>query len=182
MTATLLRTESRTALPEAGTWSIDPRRAVVAFSGRTSFLTPTISARFQGVTGMVRVGDAADDGSVDVEVDVTTLTTGNRSWDDVIATFDPFDAQRHPVATYRSTAVTRLAGEIGIEGELTLRGVTRRIGLTASYDVGARGDRMLVRAGGTIDREQFGVRFDVPGLGKIIPRTMRLEIDVDVTR
>ena len=52
--------------------------------------------------------------------------------------------------------------------------------LTASYVVGRRDDRMLVRAAGTIDREDFGVRFDIPGCGKLVPRRMRLEIDVDV--
>ena len=41
---------------------------------------------------------------------------------------------------------------------------------------------MVVRAGGTVDREAFGLRFDVPGVGKLVPRQLRLEIDVDVVR
>jgi hypothetical protein len=41
---------------------------------------------------------------------------------------------------------------------------------------------MLVRAGGAVDRNEFGVRFDVPGVGKLVPRILRLAIDVDVTR
>jgi len=69
-----------------------------------------------------------------------------------------------------------------IDGTLTLRGVTRTVSLTASYDVGRHADRMLVRAAGSIDREAFGIRFDVPGVGKLVPRVLRLEIDVDVVR
>ena len=42
--------------------------------------------------------------------------------------------------------------------------------------------RMMVRAGGTVDRQAFGLRFDVPGVGKLVPRQLRLEIDVDVVR
>ena len=56
------------------------------------------------------------------------------------------------------------------------------VALAASYDVGRGGDRMVVRAGGTVDRQSFGLRFDVPGVGKLVPRQLRLEIDVDVVR
>ena len=165
--------------PPAGTWAIDPSRAVVAFSGRTSFVSPTIRARFPEVGGTVEVGD---EHAVRVDVDVTSMTTGNRAYDEVISAFDPFDAARHPVAVYRSSAVAWTPDGAVIDGSLTLRGVTRTVSLTATYDLGRGGDRMLVRAGGSVDREAFGVRFDVPGVGKLVPRIMRLEIDVDVVR
>jgi polyisoprenoid-binding protein YceI len=167
---------------QPGTWTIDPDRAVVAFSGKRSFMTPTISARFLDVTGSVDVSQTAQglDGAVDVSVDVTSMTTGNPVWDEVISSFDPFDASRFPVAVYRSTGVRWSAGQATIDGSLTLRGVTKSLPLTASYDVGRSGSRMLVRAAGSMDREAFGVRFDVPGCGKLVPRVMRLEIDVDV--
>jgi polyisoprenoid-binding protein YceI len=165
--------------PPAGTWTIDPSRAVVAFSGRTSFVSPTIRARFAEVGGTVEVGD---EHAVRVDVDVTSMTTGNRAYDEVISAFDPFDAARHPMAVYRSSAVAWTPDGAVIDGSLTLRGVTRTVSLTATYDLGRGGDRMLVRAGGSVDREAFGVRFDVPGVGKLVPRIMRLEIDVDVVR
>jgi hypothetical protein len=60
--------------------------------------------------------------------------------------------------------------------------VTRPVALSASYDVGRRAERMVVRAGGMVDRQAFGLRFDVPGIGALIPRQLRLEIDVDVVR
>jgi polyisoprenoid-binding protein YceI len=178
--ATLTATTRRAPiLPRAGTWQIDPQRAVVAFSGKASFLTPTISARFLTVTGSVQVGEDLIGGQVDVAVDLTTMTTGNRAWDEVITSVDPFDAATSPVATYRSTAVRWSGDEARIEGVLTMRGVTRAVPLTASYVVGRSLGTMLVRAGGSIDREDFGIRFDVPGCGKLVPRTLRLEIDVD---
>ena len=40
-----------------------------------------------------------------VEVDVTSMTTGNRAWDEVIGAVDPFDAGRFPLAVYESTRV-----------------------------------------------------------------------------
>lgn len=176
-------TDARTA-PPAGTWAIDPGRARVAFSGRAGVLAPAISARFADVTGRISVaadGRPARHG-VRVEVDVTTMTTGNRAYDEVVGAVDPFDAARFPVAVYESSRVQWTGRGADIEGRLTLRGVTRAVGLTAAYDVGRSGDRMVVRAGGTVDRHAFGLRFDVPGVGRLVPRQLRLEIDVDVVR
>jgi polyisoprenoid-binding protein YceI len=176
------RTTAPAADPRAGTWLIDPTRAVVGFSGKASFLTPTINARFLGVTGSVQVADTTRGlvGAVDVSVDVTSLTTGNPAWDDLVSSLDPFDARRFPVAVYRSTSVRWTDGQATIDGTLTLRGVTRSVSLSAAYDVARGGRRMLVRAAGSIDRKAFGISFDLPGGGKLVPRVMRLAIDVDV--
>ena len=181
-TATLTRPARTAAGPLSGTWLIDSSRAIVAFSGKASFLAPTINARFLGVEGSVEVAEtsAGLTGAVDVSVDVTSMTSGNQAWDDVVASFDPFDARRFPVAVYRSTRVQWADGQVTIDGTLTLRGVTKAVPLSASYDVGRDGQRMLVRAAGSIDRKAFGISFDMPGCGKLVPRVMRLAIDVDV--
>jgi polyisoprenoid-binding protein YceI len=181
-TATLTRTARTATAPRAGTWVIDATRAVVAFSGKAAFLTPTIRARFVDVEGSVEVTETSRDlaGSVDVSVDVTSITTGNSVWDELINSFDPFDANHFPMAVYRSTRVRWADRQVTIDGTLTLRGVTKSVPLTASYDVARDGERMLVRAAGSIDRKAFGISFDMPGCGKLVPRVMRLEIDVDV--
>lgn len=181
-TTTLTRTGPTGHDLRCGTWTIDPARAVVSFSGKASFLTPTVSARFLGVAGSLAVIPEGAElaGAVDVSVDVTSMTTGNPVWDELIASVDPFDSQHAPVATYRSTRVRWAAGQACVDGSLTLRGVTRSVALSASYDIGGGGDRMLVRASGSIDRTAYGIGFDLPGCGRLVPRVMRLAIDVDV--
>jgi polyisoprenoid-binding protein YceI len=181
-TATLTRPDRTATSPQSGTWVIDATRAVVAFSGKASFLAPSISARFHGVEGAVEITETSGGftGTVDVSVDVTSIATGNPVWDDLITSFDPFDAQHFPVAFYQSSRVQWTDRRATIDGALTLRGVTRSVPLTASYDLSRDGTRMLVRAAGSIDRSAFGIAFDVPGAGKLVPRTMRLAIDADV--
>jgi polyisoprenoid-binding protein YceI len=181
-TATLTR-QSRTATgPRTGVWIIDSTRAVAAFSGKASFLAPTINVRFLGVEGSVEVAETSKGltGGIEVAVNVTSMTTGNAARDELITSLDPFDADHFPIAVYRSTRVEWTDGQASIDGTLTLRGVTKAVPLTASYVVARDGERMLVRAAGTIDRAAFGVSFDVPGRGKLVPRAMRFEIDVDV--
>lgn len=115
-TALLAHLAATGGMPPAGAWAIDPARAVVAFSGRVSFLAPTISARFAGVAGQVEVADSC--GGVRVEVDVTSMTTGNRAYDEVIGAIDPFDAARFQLAVYESTRVLWTATGADIEGRL----------------------------------------------------------------
>jgi polyisoprenoid-binding protein YceI len=181
-TETLTRPARTAAGPRTGTWLIDSSRAIVAFSGKASFLAPTINARFLGVEGAVDVVETPRglSGAIDVSVDVTSMTSGNQSWDGVIASCDPFDAKHFPVAIYRSTSVAWADGQVLIDGTLTLRGVSKQVPLSASYDVARDGQRMLIRAAGSIDRKAFGISFDMPGCGKLVPRVMRLAIDVDV--
>jgi polyisoprenoid-binding protein YceI len=180
-TGTLTRPARSAVNPRTGAWLIDSTRAVVAFSGKASFLTPTINARFLGVAGSVNVAETPRGlhGAVDVSVDVKSMTTGNSTWDDLLTSLDPFHAARFPVAVYRSTRVQWTDGQARIDGTLTLRGVTRSVPLSASYDVARDGRRMLVRAAGSLDRQAFGISFDLPGGGKLVPRVMRLAIDVD---
>jgi polyisoprenoid-binding protein YceI len=161
---------------------VDATRAVVVFSGKASLLTPPISARSTGIEGRVEVVETPHGlgGAIDVAVDVTAMTTGNRARDEWFAALDPFGATRFPVAAYRSTRVEWNDGRGRVEGTLTLRGVTRPVPLTASYVLARGGGHMLVRASAIFDRSVFGVSFDAWGAGKRVPRLMRLAIDVDV--
>jgi polyisoprenoid-binding protein YceI len=161
-----------TATP-VGTWVLDPTRAAVSFAGRASRLAPTFRASFGSVSGTVEVGDTAH---LAVDVDVTSLTTGNRSWDELLRSLDPFDAHRCRFATYRGAADP--AGNV--TGDLALRGVLRPLSLRA--DVRHLGDELHVTASGAIDRRAFGVRCDLPGIGRLVPSVMALAIDVVAVR
>jgi polyisoprenoid-binding protein YceI len=182
MTTTLSQsTPTRTAAP-AGTWAIDPDRAVVALAGKASFIAQEVSTRFRAVQGSFSVEPAGDvvGGAVEIAVDLTTLTTGNPRWNELLRGLDPFDTEHHPVAVYRSTAVRWSGTQAVIDGHLTLRGITRALSLTASYDVGRTGTRMLLRAVGAVNRSAYGLDLDLPRQGKPFPKVMRLEIDVDL--
>lgn len=152
-------------------WRVRPQDASVQFSGRASRLLPTVRARFTAVTGTVS-GSA-----VEVDVDVRSLTTGNRAYDDLLAVADPFDAARHPVATYRSDAVLWVDDRAVVTGALTLRGRTGPVQLAAEYVVVEDGVARLT-ATGRVDRRVFGLRLEVPGCGALVPSHLDLSISV----
>ena len=180
MTTTVKR-GAGTGLPRAGTWLIDPDTASVAFSGRASRLTPMVRASFSGVTGSVVAAGDPDRTTVDVAVDVTTMASGNRAWDDLLAVADPFQADTWPRATFRSSAVRWRGARVLIDGVLTLRGIGQALTLAAEHALDASAERLTIRASGAVDREGFGIRCDVPGARLFMPRTLQLEIDVQAT-
>lgn len=171
-----------TSTPRAGRWHIDPRSAQVAFAGRATRFSPVVQARFLSVEGTVDAGADAHgvtaDVTVDVTVDVRSMTSGNRAWDDLVAAVDPFAAGRFPTARYRSTAVRWHGGTATVDGLLTLRGVERPVRLDAEHALSACGERLVLRGTGELDREEFGVRLEVPGAALVIPRRLRLSLDV----
>jgi polyisoprenoid-binding protein YceI len=169
----------------AGTWVIDTSRATVAFSGRTSPLMPKLEAWFGGVEGAITVPaqrERLGGGDVEVLVDVRTVATRRKSWDEVLGTLDPFESARHPYAAYRSREVVWRGDRVTIDGTLTLRGVTRSVPLQATYAGDDGSDRMRVQAHGQVDRQEFGIRTDVPCLTALTPRRMSLDIDLELVR
>jgi polyisoprenoid-binding protein YceI len=156
---------------------LDPARAVVQFSGRVSRLAPTFRAGFRSVAGVVEVARSAQ---LSVQIDVTSVTTGNPAWDDILKTLDPFDATRCPLATYRGHADLAVDDRAHVAGLLELRGVCRPLSLLAQ--LAPSGEEVVVRATGTVDWRAFGVRFDLPGIGRLVPSQLRLDIEVAAVR
>lgn len=148
---------------------------MVLFRGRASRFLPTVQACFTSVTGSV--GEDA----VAVDVDVRSLTTGNRTWDELLTAADPFDVARHPVATYRSDGIVWVGDHAVVSGELCLRGRTGGVQLRASCSVQDDGVARLT-AVGRVDRRLFGLRLDVPGCGALLPTHLDLSIDVTAVR
>jgi len=71
------------------------------------------------------------------------------------------DTARHPLITFRSTRITGTLQAATVEGQLTLRGVTRPVTLTAGLyrQRGAQArdrDHLTVLLTGQIDRHDFG--------------------------
>ncbi len=162
----------------SGTWLLDPARTSVAFSGKASKLAPTFRAGFTSVTGYVDFGSTAQ---LAVDIDVRSITTGNRAWDELLHGLDPFDATRCPMAIYRGSADLEVGSRVAVGGALELRGVLQPLRLTAQVRARAT-DEVLVTATGEVDRRLFGVKCDLPGLGRFVPSIMRLEISVTAVR
>lgn len=99
---------------------------------------------------------------VDFEVDTASVDTKNDNRDGTLRGVDFFDVQRYPKMTFRSVSVAPRGNDVAnVTGDLTIRGVTKRItvpvrllGVSTQKD----GTRMAgFETAFTIDRRAFGV-------------------------
>ena len=165
------------ALPEPSTFAFAVRHSgVFWFRGSLSDVTATLRAD----------GDAlALEGAARVDSISVVEPAAMRA-----SVLGPefFDAERHPEIMFRSTAV-RLAddGHAEVDGELTIRGVTRPI--TARGRYAAPRPSQLRRGRGlqlqtSFDRREFGFdwQMELPGGGNAVGWDVEVDIDLLLMR
>jgi polyisoprenoid-binding protein YceI len=191
MTAQLIpatRAVGNTTLPAAGSWQIDPGHAEVAFVGRHFMLTK-VRGRFTDVSGVVTIAPDPADSTLEVLIGMASVNSGSDARDDHLRSADLFDVERWPTAMYRSTRVTWTGGdEATVEGELTIRGITRPIPLAVRFVGHALdpwgGQRAVYSATGRVNREDFGITWNMAleTGGILVSRDVDLEIEVETVR
>lgn len=156
---------TETAVPGyiTGTWTIDPVHSEVGFSVR-HMMVSKVRGKFNGFSGDIVTGESPLDSSVTATVDLSSIDTGNPDRDNHIRSADFFEVDTHKTMTYRSTGV-RLHGDgYVLDGELTLKGVTRAISL--DLELGGfgpdpfGGTRTGFTATGELNRSDFGIDFN----------------------
>jgi polyisoprenoid-binding protein YceI len=174
-------------VPTSGVWTIDPGHAEVAFIGRHFGLT-RIRGRFTAVSGEVTLGARLADSSVNVEIGMASVSSGDHTRDDHLRSADFFDVDHHPVAQFRSTGVEVAGASAAMQGELTIKGVTRAVTLDVDYLGHARdpwaNDRAVFSARGTINREDWGLTWNMllEAGGLLVSKEIKLEIEVELVR
>ena len=182
--AAMTRFAAGAELPAAGRWQIDPGHTEVAFVGRHFMLTK-VRGRFTGVSGVIQVADVPGDPAVEVIIDVASVESGSQVRDDHLRSADFFDASRHPTATFSGRAADWHGTRGLLTGELTLRGVTRPVTLHAEYLGYAAdpwgGHRAVFTAAGTVNREDWGLTWNMPldGGGLLVSKEIRIEIELE---
>ena len=170
-------------LPASGRWQIDPGHTEAAFIGRHFMLTK-VRGRFTGVTGTIVVADEPGESTVEVTIDMASVESGSQARDDHLRSADFFDTAQHPTATFTGHAATWQGASGVLEGELTIRGVTRRVTLRVEY-LGHVADpwgghRAIFTASGTLNREDWGLTWNqVLDGGLLVSTQIRIEIELE---
>ena len=90
-------------------------------------------SRFNKTTGAITLDATNKMAGVDIVIDTTSVDTGSETFDGHIQAADFLDTAQFPTATFKSTAV-KFEGDkpVAVEGNLTLKGVTRPVTLTVT--------------------------------------------------
>lgn len=170
-----------------GRWLIDPGHADVGFVGRHFGLTK-VRGRFTGVDGTIAIDEDITRSTIDVTIDMSTLSSGDARRDEHLRSADFFDVANHPTGRFRSTRVEPDGDRATITGELTLKAVTRPVTLDARLLGTVRdpwgGERAVFSARATVDREDWGLTWNMilETGGLLVSKRIQLEIDVELVR
>lgn len=172
-------------LPRPGTWAIDPAHSQVEFAARHMMISK-VRGRFRDFSGTVRVEQTPEESSVDVTITAGSIDTGDEGRDRHLRSPDFLDIERYPEITYRSTSIRPGSGEHWlVEGDLTIRDVTRPVVLQVEFCGAATDPWNNLRAGymaeGEIDREDFAVSWNqaLEAGGFLVGRGVRIQVDVE---
>ncbi len=118
------------AAPE--TFTLDANHTYPRFSYSHLGFSTQLS-RFNKTTGKVVFDKAAKTGSVDITIETKSVDTGSALFNEHIQAEDFLDTTKYPTATFKSTKVNFDGDKpASIEGDLTLKGVTKKVTLTVT--------------------------------------------------
>ena len=129
---TLAAALSAPALAAPETYAVEGTHTFPRFS-YSHFGYTTQMSRFDKTTGTVTWDKAAKTAAVDITIDTTSVNTGFTTFNEHIQGEDFLDTAKYPTASFKSTKVIFEGDKpSAIEGNLTLKGVTKPVTLTVS--------------------------------------------------
>ncbi|MEX2132529.1 MAG: YceI family protein [Acidimicrobiia bacterium] len=172
-----------TSTPAVGVWDIDPTHSHLSIIARHLMVTK-VRGTFEDISGTIEVAEDPTRSSARVEAKAASVTTGVADRDGHLRSPDFLNAETYPLITFESTAVTPKGDDWKLTGDLTIRGVTKPVSFDLTYEGSGQDPYGNTKAGfvasGEIDREQFGLTWNVPleGGGVLVSRNFKIEFEV----
>jgi polyisoprenoid-binding protein YceI len=154
--------QAETTIP-TGVWKSDPVHSHVGFSVRHM-----VVATFRGSFADFDVTLANRDGAPSLQGAVRTesVQTADENLEGHLLSPEFFDSERFPEITFTSTGIRADDRELIVDGELTIKGTTRRV--EARGDINgpvahpAGGERIGIDLETQVDRTDFGLNWNAP--------------------
>ena len=169
----------------AGTWAIDPIHSEVGFSVR-HMMVSKVRGKFEKVEGTFVTGPTEIESSVNATIAAASINTSQADRDNHVRSEDFLHVEKHPTITFDSTGVHQDGDDFVLEGNLTIRDVTRPVTLKLEINGfgpdAYGGTRAGFSAKGEISRKDFGVSFNgvIPGTnGAVVSDKVNLDLEIE---
>jgi polyisoprenoid-binding protein YceI len=173
------------ALALAGdTWNIDTSHTQTGFSVK-HFMLSTVRGDFDKTTGTAVIDDAdVTRSTVEVTIDVTTISTRDQKRDAHLKSPDFFDVAKYPTMTFKSTKVEKAGEGLKVTGDLTMHGVTKPVVLDVTTFTKEMKDpygnwRRAVSATARLNRKDFGVSY---GPDSVVSDLVNVSIEAELVK
>ncbi|MER5382457.1 YceI family protein [Streptomyces sp. NPDC002688] len=165
-----------------GLWNVDPAHSEVGFVIR--HLMSKVRGHFTEFSGAVEIGIELKDVKVTAEIQAASIDTRSEDRDAHVRSAEFLDVDKYPVLTFASTGVRAEGEEYFLDGQLTIKDVSRPVALEIEFNgVGEDpwgGTRAGFSAKTTINRKDWGLEFNVPIGGEKLLLSDKLELLLEV--
>ena len=156
------------ALPQTSTttWNIDPAHSAAEFKVKHMMIA-NVKGHFSKVSGVL-VRDESDPANdrVEATIESASIHTRDEQRDAHLKSADFFHVEKFPTLHFKSTGVKVVGeGELSLEGDLTIRGVTRKVHFAVEGPTPPTKDpwgntRIAISASTKINRKDFGLTWN----------------------
>lgn len=164
----------------AGTWNF------AAVHSSADFSVKYLVARFRG--GFEELDASLEDGVLHGAVKVASVSAKDPNLAAHLQAPDFFDAEQYPEITFESRVLDIEGDELELDGELTLKGVTKPVHATGTVEGPVEDFMGNTRLGFTletiIDRTDFGVSWnaDLPKGGRALSDEVTLVVELEFNK
>ena len=169
----------------AGAFRLDPEHAVLLWKvdhlGFSTFV-----GRFDRLSGVLDFDpERPTAAALEVLVETSSVSTHLPELTAILRTASWLDTERFPEARFLGRAIKVTGPTTGIvQGELTLKGVTRPVSLDVTFNGGAPNlltgrDTLGFAASAVIDRSAFGISTLAPAIGREVTLEIHVEFMAD---
>jgi polyisoprenoid-binding protein YceI len=168
----------------AGTWQSDPVHSTVGFAVRHAVGT------FRGGFGRFEasLSDASGEPRLSGRVPVESVEVKEENLETHLLSPEFFDKDQTPEITFESGRVAADGDQLVVDGELTVKGVTKPVtargGITGPIPGADGNDRLGIELETTVDRHDYGLdwNMDMPDGSKILGDEVTLTVHLELIK
>jgi polyisoprenoid-binding protein YceI len=160
-----------------GNWNFMPVHSSASFA--LKYLVASFRGRFEDVEAQLI------DGQLKGVVKVASVSVKDENLNTHLQSPEFFDAERHPEISFSSSNLSIDGDQVEVEGELTMKGITKPIHATGTVNGPTEDFAGNTRLGfafeTTIDRTDFGLNWnaDLPKGGRALSDQVTLTVELE---
>src|ERR1700722_19878806 len=148
------------------TWNIDPAHSAAEFKVKHMMIS-NVKGHFAKITGSLTLDESdLKKPKVEATIDAASIEKREAQGDTPLKSADFLDVAKYPNLTFDSTGLSIVRdGELAVEGNLTIHGVTKKVIFTAEGPTPPVKDpwgnlRIAVSATTKINRKDYGLTYN----------------------
>ena len=168
-------------------WKVDNGHSSVQFKVKHMAIA-NVSGTFDVFEGRLKTEhDDFRDAEITFKIDAESLNTNNKQRDEHLRSDLFFDTQQFPELIFNGR-LHKIADDYELDGELTIRNVTKKLKLQAEFTGIGNGRNGDSRAGfelnGKINRKDYGLTWDMvtEAGGIIVGEEIKLNMDIELIK